>query len=363
MTQEKQNTGDDQAAGSPQPPDAQRHNASVWSVVARRLIIIPASLFLVVSFSYLLIEIMPGDPAFVIAGTGATEEEVAKIRSDLGLDRAFWDRYLAYFGSVARGDFGRSFFTDQDVLADILRFLPASLELMAMSLSLAALFGVTVGAIAGYFRKRMPDHIARVAITSLQAIPDFLVGLLLIFFVFFLWRLAPAPIGRLGLIDTYPPTVTHFLIIDLVIAGDWQGLWSTLHRSALPVLTLALGLAAYFARISRTTIGAAMESRQVQFARACGLSELRVLHYAFLEARTPIITYTAILVGVLIGGMSIIETMFAWQGLGQWGLKSIIALDVPAIQGFIIVTGLFTMAVYLALDLIVVSLDPRIRHG
>ena len=306
---------------------------------------------------------MPGDPAFVIAGNGASEEEIARIRTDLGLDQPLVDRYLSYVSDVLRGDLGRSFFTNQDVRADILRFLPGSLELMVMSLSLAAIVGVTAGAVAGYFRKRMPDNIVRITVTALQAIPDFLVGLILIFIVFFLWKLAPAPIGRLGVTDVYPPVVTRFLLVDLIIAGDWQGLWSALHRSMLPVLTLAVGLAAYFARISRTTIGAAMNSRQVQFARACGLSELRVLHYALLEARTTIITYTAILVGVLIGGMSIIETMFAWQGLGQWGLRSIIALDVPAIQGFIIVTGLFTMLVYLVLDLVVVSLDPRIRHG
>lgn len=361
MTQAEQSTGGHDASRKAVGVRRGRRKTAL-GVVIRRLIVIPVSLFLVVTFSYLLVEIMPGDPAFVIAGTGASEEEVAKIRTDLGLDRPLVDRYLSYVGNVLRGDFGNSFFTGSDVGDDILRFFPASLELMTMALSLAAVFGVTVGAIAGYFRKRAPDHIARIAVTMVQAVPDFLVGLLLIFFVFFLWKIAPAPIGRLGLTDTYPPVVTRFLLLDLAIAGDWDGLRSALHRSMLPVLTLAIGLSAYLARLSRTTIGAAMNSRQVQFARACGLSELRVLHYAILEARTPIITYTAILVGVLIGGMSIIETMFAWQGLGEWGLKSIIALDVPAIQGFIVVTGLFTMLVYLALDLIVVALDPRLRH-
>ncbi|MSO65425.1 MAG: ABC transporter permease [Alphaproteobacteria bacterium] len=332
------------------------------AIILRRLLIIPASLFFVITLSYLLVELMPGDPALAIAGSTASEREVAIIRSELGLDRPFGERYVDYVGGVLRGDFGRSFFDGQEVRNDIVRYFPASLELMVLSVILAALIGLSLGATAGYFRRRAPDTAARIVITATQAIPEFLIGLLLIFFVFYLWRWAPAPIGRLGLTDTYPPVVTRFLLIDLVLAGDWRGFTSAVHRSVLPVVTLGIGTAAYFAKVARTTIGAAMESRQVQFARACGLSEFKVLQYALLQARTPILTYTAILIGTLVGGASIIETMFSWQGLGQWGLQSIIALDVPAIQGFIIVTGLFTMVVYLVLDLLVALLDPRITH-
>ena len=345
------------------PMQRRRRRYTNFLIVAlRRLLLIPISMFFVVSFSYLLVDLMPGDPALAIAGTTASEREVLIIRHELGLDRPFDERYVGFVTGVVQGDFGRSFFNGQDVLEDIFRYLPASLELMIVSLSLAAVIGLSIGALAGYFRRRAPDSIARIAITALQAVPEFLIGLLLIFVVFYLWRLAPPPIGRLGITDTYPAVVTRFLFLDLIIAGDWDGLGSALHRSLLPVLTLAIGTAAYFAKVSRTTIGAAMESKQVQFARACGLSEFKVLRCALLQARTPILTYTAILIGALVGGASIIETMFSWQGLGQWGLHAILALDVPAIQGFIIATGLFSMTVYLLLDLVVAALDPRVTH-
>src|SRR5690606_16101672 len=146
----------------------------------------------------------------------------------------------------------------------------------------------TAGAVAGYFRGRGPDHAVRTGIAGLQAIPEFLIGLLLIFFLFYLLGIAPSPLGRLGIMDIYPQPVTNFLLIDLIIAGDWKTLGSAFHRSLLPVLTLALAAIPLLAKITRTTVGAAMGSKQVQFARACGLSEWKVIHYALLQARTPI---------------------------------------------------------------------------
>lgn len=354
--------GPDLAAEAAIASPARRRRA-FWGMVAKRLAFIPLALFAVVTISFLLVSIMPGDPALAILGSTASEREVATVRGQLGLDRPLAERYVAYVGGVLQGDLGRSFFTGQPIRAEIAKYFPASIELVVMALLVAALIGISIGTLAGYWRGRAPDKAARVAIAGLEAVPGFLAGLLLIFFLFYLWRLAPSPTGRLGITDLYPPKVTNFLMLDLVIAGDWKGLQSALHRSMLPVLTLALGAIPLFAKITRTTVGAAMGSKQVQFARACGLSEWRVVQYALLQARTPILTYTAMLFGAMVGGSAIIETIFSWQGLGQWGLKAIVALDIPAIQGFVIVTGLFTMLVYLVLDLVVAALDPRIKNG
>ncbi len=356
-------TGPADAAREALAPPAPHRGRAFRAMVAKRLAFIPLALFAVITISFLLVSIMPGDPALAILGSTASEREVAKVRGELGLDRSLSERYITYVGDVLQGDLGRSFFTGQPIRDEIVKYLPASIELVVMALAVASLVGITIGTTAGYFRGRAPDRAVRVAIAGLEAVPGFLAGLLLIFFLFFLWRLAPSPTGRLGIIDVYPPPVTRFLLVDLILAGDWNGLRSALHRSMLPVLTLALGAIPLFAKITRTTVGSAMGSKQIQYARACGLSEWRVVQYALLQARTPILTYTAMLFGAMVGGSAIIETIFSWQGLGQWGLKAIVALDVPAIQGFVIVTGLFTMLVYLVLDLVVAALDPRIRHG
>lgn len=343
-------------------PARRTSGRGIWGIVLRRLAFIPLAMFAVITISFMLVSIMPGDPALAILGSTATEQEVATVRSQLGLDRPLAERYVDYVANVLHGDFGRSFFTGQNIGDEILKYFPASVELVVMSLLLSATIGIPLGAMAGYFRERAPDRATRGLIAGLQAIPEFLIGLLLIFFLFYVLRVAPSPLGRLGITDIYPKPVTNFLLPDLAIAGDWKTLGTALHRSMLPVLTLALGAVPMFVKITRTTVGAAMGSKQVQFARACGLQEWRVLQYALYQARTPILTYTAMLFGAMVGGSAIIETMFSWQGLGQWGLNAIIALDIPAIQGFVIVTGLFTMLVYLALDLIVAALDPRIKH-
>jgi ABC-type dipeptide/oligopeptide/nickel transport system permease component len=148
-----------------------------------------------------------------------------------------------------------------------------------------------------------------------------------------------------------------------MLAGRWGSAASDLERSILPSVSLGLVLAAALAKTVRTTLAQQLSSAQVEFARACGLSERRVVHYAFLGARTPILTSTAMLLGTLIGGTAIMETIFAWPGAGQWALAGMAQVDIPVIQGFILVTGLGTLLIYLALDLVVAMLDPRISYA
>lgn len=350
------------AISPPQAALSGRRRRTFLKVLLKRLAFIPLAMVGVVTISFLLVSLMPGDPALAILGSTATEREAEIVRTQLGLDQPLLQRYASYVGDVLQSDLGKSFFTGQKITDEIATYFPASVELVAMSLVMGGTAGVAIGALAGYYRGQAPDTASRIVIAGFQAVPEFLIALLLIFFMFFLWRVAPSPLGRLGIMDIYPPSVTGFLLVDLALAGDWKTFISAVHRSMLPVLTLALGALPLFAKITRTTVGAAMGSKQIQFARACGLSEWRVVQYALLQARTPILTYTAMLFGAMVGGSAIIETIFSWNGLGQWGLNAIITLDLPAIQGFVIVTGLFTMFVYLALDLLVAALDPRISH-
>ncbi|WP_319496021.1 ABC transporter permease [uncultured Cohaesibacter sp.] len=344
------------------PLKATRRGRRVGPLVARRLLFIPLALFGVITISFLLVSLMPGDPALSILGTTASAQEVADLRSKLGLDLPMPSRYGTYVLQVLSGDLGNSFFTGQPILGEIVKYMPASIELVVMALIVAFFLGVPLGAIAAYYRGRGADRVVRTGMAGLQAVPEFLAGLLLIFFFFYLLKLAPAPTGRLGIIDLPPPSRTGFLLVDSILAGNWKILGTALQRSFLPVATLALTAIPMFAKVTRTTTSAALASKQVAFARACGLPEWRVLYYALLQARTAVLTYTAMLFGAMVGGSAIVETLFSWQGLGQWGLDAIIKLDIPAIQGFVIAMGLFTLLVYLVLDLVVVMLDPRIKN-
>lgn len=330
-------------------------------LIGRRLLAVPLSLVVVATFAFALVALIPGDPAVHILGQFASEDELARLRHELGLSQPLLERYLTFMSDLFRGDLGTSFFSRRPVLEEIGTYLPATVELVLLSTIGAVIIGLVTGGVGAYFRGRWPDRASSGAITLFQSVPDFLLALLLIFFLFYVLRLVPPPVGRLGFGAAPPEAVTGMLLVDSLIAGDFSTFWRAASASVMPVLALSIVYSAYIGKVSRTTIAAALNSDQTLYARGCGLSEWQVFKYALMQARTPILTYGAILFGSLIGGAAIIETVFAWRGVGEWALQSMLKLDMPAIQGFIIVAGGITLLLYLMLDILVVIFDPRIR--
>lgn len=331
-------------------------------LVGRRLLLLPVSLLVLVTLTFGLVELIPGNPAVTVAGQFATPEEVAAIERDLGLDRSLPVRYVDYLGDAVQGDLGESFYTDQSVLSELGRRLPATVELVTLAVLVAGVLGLTLGTVGAYLRRTWYDRVSRSVVSVLQSIPDFVLALALVYLLFYLAGVAPAPVGRLGLGSEAAPDVTGFLLVDTLVAGR-PGLFAdALSHLMLPVLALGVVYAAFFAKVTRSTMVPALRSPQVEFARASGLAEWRVVYYAFLQARTPILTYGAILFGTLVGGAAIVETIFSWQGAGQWALDAILKVDIPAIQGFILAAGVITIFLYLMLDVLVRILDPRVRY-
>ncbi|QOC92319.1 ABC transporter permease [Micromonospora craniellae] len=328
----------------------------------RRTLFLPVGLLSVIVLAFLLVNALPGNPAGVIAGPAASPTELAEIERRLGLDQPLWERFVTYLDNLVRGDLGSSYYTDRPILDEILRFAPATLELVFLSLTLAALLGIGLGTLGAYRRGTVADRTSRFVVTTFQSIPDFFLALLLIYLLFYLAGWAPAPVGRLGLMDEPPPTVTGALLLDSLLSGDMGTFRSAVAHSVLPVLTLGIYYSAYFARSTYASLAPALESKQVEFARASGLRERTVLAYAFRQARTPILTYGGILLAALLGGAAIIETIFSWGGFGEWAIDSILQLDIPAVQGFILAAGLGTLLAFTALDILVAALDPRVRY-
>lgn len=334
-----------------------------WGYVARRLMFLPVAMLLVVTVSFVVVNLLPGDPARVIAGGFATDETLAKINADLGLDQPLIPRYFNYLLDLVRGDMGTSFESQVPVRSEVSRFLPATLELVVPALFFAAIGGILLGTAGAYFRGRAPDRIAGLLTSIGQSIPDFFLGIVLIYVGFFRLGLTPGPEGRLGFLDKAPEPRTNFMMIDAMLAGDWATLGSLVSHSILPWATLGIVYAAYFARTTRNVVSTALDSQQVEFARACGLSERKILYYAFLEARTSVLTFGGILFAALIGGAAIVESVFSWNGFGQWGLDGMLRLDIPVILGFIVVSGILTLLVFFVLDLVVMRLDPRVEDA
>lgn len=336
---------------------------ALWKILLRRLATIPLSVLVIATLTFALVRFVPGDPVLLITGGEVSEEQRSQIMSELGLDRPISEQYWSYMGGLVRGDLGNTYFGKRPVREEILRHLPSSIELVVLGLAVAGGIGIVFGVAAAYYPRRLPGRVGNVLITVLQAVPHFVVALYLIFFLFFLWKVAPAPSGRLGLRDVPPTPVTGFLLIDTALTQDWAAFRSALSHAVLPALALGIHYAAGIGLISKGALAHSLASPHAEYARAIGLRESTVVAGALSEAKTTILTYGAMLLAGLVGGAVIIEQIFSWNGLAQWGLQGINRMDIPVIQGFIVVTGTFSIVVYILLDLLVLRLDPRKGYG
>lgn len=331
---------------------------------ARRLAFVPVAVLIVVTLSFFIVNLVPSDAARAKAGGTATEADVAIVKHQLGLDKDVWHRYADFMSNIFQHlSLGRSYYSERTVWSDVWQYLPSTIELIGLSLLMATIIGVGAGTIGAHFKERVPDVIVRGFVTITQAIPDFFLGQLLIFLIAVEAGWLAVPSGQVGLMDFPESPLTHAVLFDAVIQGQWGMAGTAFSHAILPVLTLGLFYSAYFAKTARSVVGRAFDSYQVEFARSLGLSDAKVLGYAFRQARTPIITYGSILFAALIGGAAIVETVFAWGGYGQFALDRILQLDIPEIQGFIMVGGLITLLVFLLLDILVIFLDPRVSIG
>ena len=330
-------------------------------IIFKKLIFIPVASFFVSSLAFIVVNLTPGDPVEVIAGGIASEETKQAIRVELGLDQSIYERYINYIGDLLHGDLGNSFYTKIPVIDSINQYLFDTFELIIMSLIIALLLGFLIGGVGAYFRGKLPDRLSNILLSIIQSVPDFFLGLLLIYLFFYKLELVPAPIGRIGLSDVPPEEITGGLLIDSILTRNWEIFKVGLKHAILPSVTLGIFYSSYFGRTARNVLGNSLNSKQVEFAKSLGLSKFRTFIYALVDARTPILTYIAILFAGLFGACAIIETVFAWNGIGSWAITKIMMLDIPAIQGFILFAGLITLFTYTFLDILITYLDPRIR--
>ena len=330
-------------------------------IVASRSAVFLPQMAGVLLVTFLLIRMLPGDPALLLLGNMATPDAVAALRERLGLDQSIWQQFIRYVGQVLDGDLGVSIFTSNPVVTDLMERAPATLELITYSMILTVLVGVTLAVISVVRSGGVIDVGSRIYGLAAGAIPDFWVGLLLIYFVFYVAEWAPPPFGRIDAFIAAPPQVTGFLTIDSLIAGDWAAFRSSVGRLILPVLTLTLVNAGALMKMTRTVFADIYRSEFVRHARASGLSERVIVRAALRNSLPPIITLVGFLMGFLLGAAVLVETIFAWGGLGQYAVQAVINSDYPALQGFILVAAAFILVVYLIVDILYELVDPRIQ--
>ena len=220
----------------------------------RRLVFLVPQLIAVSLIVFFLVRLLPGDPAYLIAGQFATKERVEEVRRDLGLDQPLPVQYVTYVGRVLRGDLGRSWRTSQSVVEDIRSRLPATLELILSAGLISVLLGIPIGVYTAVKRRGVGDKVLFVYGMLSGSIPDFWLGLILIFVFFSLLGWLPGPIGRLDPIAETPATVTGMYTIDALIDGNWDSFVSALQHLVLPVATLVLVYMTLIIKNTRSTV-------------------------------------------------------------------------------------------------------------
>jgi ABC-type dipeptide/oligopeptide/nickel transport system permease component len=332
----------------------------LW-LILRRVAFLPVAVFLAITGSFALVTLVPGDPAKVIAGSAASPAEVSSVSHRLGLNQSFFARYWHYLDGLLHGNMGNSYYTALPVRHQIAIRLPATLELIVPSLVVAAAIALVAGIVAAARHGRPVDHALSGVISFFQGMPDFLLGNIFIFVLFFELHLFASPTGQLGLGQSPPPHHTGAYVLDAMLSGNWTLAGQAASHLILPVLTLSLAVAAPLARTTRAAFIEAMESPALDYAKSLGLPKRVIWLYVWREARGPILTFGAFIFAGLIGGDAIVEIVFSWGGLGSWSVSSIEQLDMPVTEGFVVVVATATIVVYLLLDMLQLALDPRLR--
>ncbi|MFP8890516.1 ABC transporter permease [Natrialbaceae archaeon A-CW2] len=332
------------------------------SYLARRILEgIPVLLGLSILI-FAITRIIPGDPVRLALGPSATDSQVEVVREDMGLDDPIVIQYFDWLTGVLQGDWGESLRTSSNVYVDITTRLPATLELVFVSVLFAVVLAVPFGVIAAVNKDRWPDHVSRLASLVGVSMPSFWIAIVLqvIFGAILNWM---PIVGRLSDDVTPPPSMTRFYLIDSLISGQWGTFIDALHHIALPAVALSLGTLATVTRLIRSDMIEEQRKDYVMASRALGLPR-NLIHYKYMlkNAFTSSLTIIGLSLGFLIGNAFLVEIVFGWPGMARYGVDAIVFQDFNAIVGVVIVVGIAFVIINTIVDLLYGYLDPRIRH-
>jgi len=331
-----------------------------WRYVGRRLLQLAVILFGVSVLVFLMLRLIPGDPAQLLLGEYATPSELEQLRHKLGLDRSLAVQYWVYVKSALQGDLGVSIRTGAPVFQEIAPRLIATVELSLAAMVIATLFGVGAGVVSAVRQYSVWDYATMFLALVGVSMPIFWLGLMLIYFLAVKYPVFPM-MGRLSMGLDIPP-VTGLVLVDALLSFRPDVLWDGLHHLILPAFTLATIPMAVVARITRSSMLEVLDQDYVRTARAKGMDEwVVILRHGLRNAMLPVVTVLGLNLGLLLSGAVLTETIFSWPGLGRYVVDSLMGRDYAAVQGCILIFAVIMTLINLLVDLVYVVLDPRIR--
>ncbi|MFI5041043.1 MAG: ABC transporter permease [Acidimicrobiales bacterium] len=311
-------------------------------IVGRKVLYLIPVLFAVTLLTFLLIKLLPGDPAVNILGPSATPQAIADIHRHLGLDKPLPAQYLTWLGHALTGDLGRSYQNQQTTTAALKQRLPVTLELIVLSQLLALAVAIPVALIAATRAGGVFDRVSTTIAFGFLAVPDFILGVVLVYLFAVRNHWFPA--------TGYTPFS--------------QSPTENLKGMVLPVLTLALASQAVYLRLLRTDLIATLQQDYISMAKAKGLpSRYILMRHAFRPSSFSLVTVSGLQFGALIGGTFIVEVIFALPGVGSLAVQSIFSRDYLVVQGTVLLIAVAYVMINFIIDLLYTVIDPRIRHA
>jgi peptide/nickel transport system permease protein len=333
--------------------------------ILRRLAAVALLIVGISLVTFVLVRMVPGDPvALYYGGMPVSADIEAALRRQWGLDRPLPVQYLHYLGGVLRGNLGVSLASGRPIMDDLIRRFPATVELTLAGVLLAVLIGLPLGVLAALHRNRPTDHLLRIGSLVSLGMPNFWLGLVLIYVFGFQFGLFPPAEGRLGSGVTAPPRITGLYTVDSLLVWDLRAFRSAVAQLMAPAITVALGLIAVIIRMLRAGMLEELGKDYVRTGRSKGLPNRRVFFkHALRNAIIPTITVVSIQIGYLLGGNVLVEAVFAWPGVGLYYINAINALDYNAVIGATLLIAVVFALINLFVDVLNAFIDPRIHYA
>jgi peptide/nickel transport system permease protein len=310
---------------------------------------------------FFMVRAIPGDPAQIMLGQQATQEQVQQVRESMGLEKPIFVQYGLFLKDAFRGDLGDSTLTGRPVTTELLVRFPATLELTAFAMLIAVLVGVPVGVIAAVRQYSLLDKVTSVLALTGISMPIFWLAMILVVILGVNLELLPFP-GRLDP-TTGITAITGLVLVDSLLTLNFAGFWDGLLHLIMPALALATIPMAVIMRMTRSSMLEVMNEDYVRTARAKGVVPWRVVFkHALRNAMLPTITVIGLQVGLLMGGAIITETIFSWPGIGLYAYQSVSSRDYASIQGVVLYGALLFVLINLVVDILYAVLDPRVRY-
>jgi peptide/nickel transport system permease protein len=331
-------------------------------VVAYRILGSIAAIFGASLLAFVILRVLPGDPARLILGPLATPKAITEVRHQLGLDQPIFVQYWNYISDFFKGDWGYSYALNASVKSLFVERMPATIELALFSFFITMSAAIALALLSTYRHRPFTDSVVRGASYLGFGTPPFFLGLLLLIFFFKTLHVLPGPEGRLAVQGTAPPAVTHLYPVDALLAGQFNTFWESIRHLLLPAIALGISSFSFIVRLLRANLLEVSREPFLTVARGKGLPRWTAFRrHALPNALLPTITTAGLVLGEFLAGSVLIERVFDWPGIGSLVFEAIVKQDFVIVQAFILLSAVIFVLVNLLVDLLYAVIDPRVR--